>query len=345
MIFLKAKRPSSVEDAQAMLQTAIGVEFGTLPPYLYALYTIRPGTNEQAAQRIRGIVLQEMIHMCLASNILNALGGNPKLMPQSYPGPLPGDIGPPNGEPLTIHLLPFSQAAMAQGMAIEEPENPRKYPVVNSARAELVGTPQTMTIGQFYDMLDKYLATLPDGAWHKHRHQIADDQFFAGQLFAINNYRDASRAIREIVSEGEGNAESPLDFQDEVSHYYRFGEIFNNKVLTKAPTELHYQFGPASLDVDFALAYPAIADPGEHDFSKDSPAAQAAQAKCSATYSALVENLQLALTGTDGALGMAAQAMFALRMAAKAAVTVPLAGGKVAGPAFVYQPSMEMAWP
>ncbi|MFK5012155.1 ferritin-like domain-containing protein, partial [Klebsiella pneumoniae] len=28
-----------------MLQTAIGVEFGTLPPYLYALYSIMPETN------------------------------------------------------------------------------------------------------------------------------------------------------------------------------------------------------------------------------------------------------------------------------------------------------------
>jgi hypothetical protein len=346
MIRLSAVRPTTVEDAHAMLQTAIGVEFGTLPPYLYALYTIRPGTNAQASQRIKAIAQQEMIHMCLASNILNALGGNPLLKPQAYPGPLPGDIGPPGGQPLTIHLLPFSKDAMKQGMDIEQPENPADFPVVSPLLgAEFKGGPETMTIGQFYDALDKFLATLPADAWHPGRHQIVDDQFFPGQLFAINDYRDANRAIQEIVSEGEGHKENPLDFQDEVSHYYRFGEMYNNKVLTKTYTGLHYQYGPASLDIDYALAYPAIADPGEHDFSQDSAAAQAAQAQCSVTYAALVENLQMALTGTDGALGMAVQAMFALRTAAMAAVKVPLADGKVSGPAFLYQPSMEAGWP
>src|SRR5438067_1296143 len=117
MIRLAMKPPATVDDARRMLQTAIGVELGTLPPYLYALYSIRPGTNPQAEQLIRSVALQEMIHMCLDCNILNALGGSPEINPQAYPGPLPGDIGP-DGKPLKIHLYPFSQAAMQQGMAI-----------------------------------------------------------------------------------------------------------------------------------------------------------------------------------------------------------------------------------
>jgi hypothetical protein len=36
MIRLQLDQLNTVQDAQAMLQTAIGVEFGTLPPYLYA---------------------------------------------------------------------------------------------------------------------------------------------------------------------------------------------------------------------------------------------------------------------------------------------------------------------
>ena len=92
MIRLRLNKLSTVQDAQALLQTAIGVEFGTLPPYLYSLYSILPDRNLQSMQRIRSVVLQEMIHMCLACNILNALGGHPLLNPPTYPGPLPGDI-------------------------------------------------------------------------------------------------------------------------------------------------------------------------------------------------------------------------------------------------------------
>ena len=41
MIRLRLSQLTSVQDAQSLLQTAIGVEFGTLPPYLYALYSSR----------------------------------------------------------------------------------------------------------------------------------------------------------------------------------------------------------------------------------------------------------------------------------------------------------------
>src|ERR1700758_2904619 len=107
MIRLQLPRLQSLEDVRATLQTAVGVEFGTLPPYLYALYSIRHATNVQAYQLIRSVALQEMVHMCLVCNMLNALGGNPKVHPQTYPAPLPGDIGP-DGTPLTLHLYPFS---------------------------------------------------------------------------------------------------------------------------------------------------------------------------------------------------------------------------------------------
>ena len=338
MIRLQWKPVATVDDAWTMLQTAIGVEFGTLPPYLYAMLSIPPGENIQAAARIRSVVMQEMIHMCLACNILNALGGNPTLTPPAYPGPLPGDIGPPGGEPLIIHLLPFSEGAMAQGMAIEQPEAPPDFPV--ETLLAKAAPPETVTIGEFYAALDRFLSTLPADAWTAGRNQIDDSQFFAGQLFAINGYDDAHRAIEEIVSEGEGTADSPLDFQQELAHYYRFGECFHNKVLTKADNPLGYAWGPEPLGVDWSAVYPAIVDPGEHDFSQDPPAAQAAQAACNRTYSQMVDELRLAVTGNTGRLGNAVRAMFDLRMAAQTAFTTPLADGThVAGPSFLYSPS------
>jgi Ferritin-like len=343
MIRLRLNKLSSVQDAQALLQTAIGVEFGTLPPYLYSLYSILPGQNPQAGQRIKSVVLQEMIHMCLACNILNALGGNPLLNPPTYPGPLPGDIGA-DGKPLIIHLLGFSSEAMQQGMAIEQPEDPPDFPVKALLDAEPAA--KAVTIGQFYEALDKFLATLPASDWTAHRNQIVDNQFFAGQLFAVNGYQDAHVAIQNIVSEGEGTKNDPLDFQHEIAHYYRFGEIYHNKVLTKANNPLHYSWGPAPLGVDWAGAYPAITDPGSHDFSHDPPAARVAQDACNLAFSSMVDALQSAVTGSDGALGRAVRAMFDLRTAALHALTVPLADkSRVAGPAFLYKRSKQGVQP
>ncbi|HYE28078.1 MAG TPA: ferritin-like protein [Allosphingosinicella sp.] len=334
MIRLQATPPSNVDDAIAMLQTAIGIEFGTLPPYLYAKFSILPGANPAATERLNMIVGQEMIHLCLVCNIVNALGGTPRLTAPVYPTTL-GDIGPPGGDPLVVSLLPFGPEAMAQGMAIEEPEEVPPYKVVES----LMATGGAMTIGQYYALVDAFLATLPPSAWTAGRNQITDDQFFAGQLFAVDGYDDAHMAIQQIVSEGEGSKDDPLDFQNELAHYYRFGEIFYDKVLTKIPEDPGYQWGPTPLGVDWAGAYPAIPDPGSHDFSQDSEAAQAAQHACNLAYSGMIDALQKAVNGAAGELGAAVRKMFELRMAAMAALQVPLADGQVAGPSFVYTPT------
>jgi hypothetical protein len=337
MIRLQWKSLNSIDDARAMLQTAISVEFGTLPPYLYAMLSIPPDENVAAAGRIRSVVLQEMIHMCLACNILNAIGGTPVLVAPRYPGPLPGDIGPPGGQPLIIHLLPFSKEAMKQGMDIEQPEDPPDFPV-ETMMFKAAAPPTTVTIGQFYAALDRFLATLPEDAWIKNRHQIDDSQFFSGQLFAINGYADAQRAINDIISEGEGTPDSPLDFQHEIAHYYRFGEIWYDKILTKSSNPKGYAWGPQPLGVDWSAVYPAIADPGEHDFSNEPAAARAAQDACTAAYAQMIAELQLAVTGHPDHLGNAVRAMFDLRVAARVAFTTPLADGRsVAGPTFLDQ--------
>jgi hypothetical protein len=337
MIFLEFKRIEKVDDAIELLQKAIKLEFSTLPPYLYALYSIRPESNGAAAERIKTVAMQEMVHMCLACNILNALGTSPTITPPTYPGPLPGAVTGRGREPLNIHLFPFSKEAMAQAMAIEDPEcGAIDFP----HEIALEAAPMFMTIGQFYNYLDRFLETLPDLRWSKGRNQIDDRQFLAGELFAVNSYDDAHQAIQDIVSEGEGNKESPLDFQGEIAHYYRFAEIYYDQVLTKAHNPKGYAW-KGTLGVDWSAVYPAITDPCSHDFSNDPPPARAAQEHCDAAYTRLVQAIQRAVTGEPNYLGNAVRAMFELRMTAKQALIVPLADpAKVAGPGFRYRPEL-----
>lgn len=330
MIRLTPTPLNSVGDAYIALQTAIQIEFGTLPPYLYALYSIRPGTNVASAERIKSIAMQEMVHFCLDCNILNAIGGSPVIaragVVPTYPGWLPGHVG---GAP--IHLYPFSPDAIQQGMDIETPEDPIEFPALAAEAAP------TITIGEYYARLDTFLATLPADVWQPNRNQITDSQYFVGNLFAVNSYEDAHRAISDIVSEGEGTSNDPLDFQGEVAHYYRFEEIARNQVLTKADNPVGYAWG-APLGVDYGSAYPAIPDPGSYDFSGD-PAARAAQDACNAAYTTMLLELERAVNGESGRLGIAIRAMFDLRMAAIKALSTPLVGStSVAGPAFQFLP-------
>jgi hypothetical protein len=226
---------------------------------------------------------------------------------------------------------------MAQAMAIEEPE---AGPINIPHELALEAAPAFMTIGQFYSHLDQFLSTLPESRWSKDRNQIDDRQFLQGELFAVNGFEDAHRAIQRIVSEGEGTKESPLDFRGEVAHYYRFEEIFSNQVLTKANNDVGFVF-KGNLGVDFAAVYPAIADPGSHDFSNDPPAARAAQDRCDESFTRLVQELQRAVAGEGGRIGNAVRAMFDLRMAAEHALKVPLAvPTQVAGPSFRFRPNL-----
>jgi hypothetical protein len=330
MIQLQVNPINSIGDAYDRLQTAIALEFSTLPPYLYASFSIPNGQNPVASKQLSTIVGQEMIHMCLACNIMNAIGGDPKLTAPTYPGSLPGDIGK-GGKLLTVHLLRFSPAAMKQGMNIEEPVSP----IIFKSLADDAVT--TETIGQFYERLRAFLKTLPASAWQANRNQITDDQFMAGQLFAVNSFLDASSAIDIIISEGEGSSDDPLDFQKELSHYYRFQEMHRNQLLTKDSSAPHgFRWG-GPLGVDWTAVYPAIPNPGQFDFSKEPIAVQAAQEACNAAFRAMVDALQLAVTGHAGQLGVAVRHMFDLRTAALQALNTPMANGKtVAGPAFLY---------
>ncbi|MBC7909302.1 MAG: hypothetical protein H7Y30_02310 [Pyrinomonadaceae bacterium] len=86
----------SKEDLMVALQQAIELEHSTIPPYLTALYSIKPGANEEVAELIRSVVIEEMLHMALVCNIVVSLGGSPQIgkpgFVPNYPGPLPGGL-------------------------------------------------------------------------------------------------------------------------------------------------------------------------------------------------------------------------------------------------------------
>src|SRR5258708_19761086 len=67
------------------LQKALELELATIPPYLVALLSIKLPANREAAELIRSVMVEEMLHLALVANVLNAVGGPPRLGPAVIP--------------------------------------------------------------------------------------------------------------------------------------------------------------------------------------------------------------------------------------------------------------------
>src|SRR4051812_36113673 len=97
------------------LQTAMRLEHATIPVYLQAAWSLRvptdssPDTNSIIREIIRDVALEEMLHLTLVANLINALGGTPTMNTRgffaSYPCRLPGSVQ----TGLEVHLRPFSE--------------------------------------------------------------------------------------------------------------------------------------------------------------------------------------------------------------------------------------------
>jgi hypothetical protein len=82
---------------QSLLQTCLEVEHSTIPLYLTTMYSIIDQQSFEA-KTMRSVVMEEMLHMVNAANVLNAIGGAPSL---DHPGFIPT-------YPLTLPVLNMS---------------------------------------------------------------------------------------------------------------------------------------------------------------------------------------------------------------------------------------------
>src|SRR5690242_15431558 len=140
---------TTIADLRTRLQWAIEIEHSIIPPYLCALYSIKPGSNREAVEALTSVFIEEMLHMTLAANVLNAVGGAPVLdqpgFIPTYPQHLPHSRGT-----FLIPLAPFSRQTLETFMRIENPEPPDAH-----AEADNYDTQ-----GQFYLAIEEALQAL-----------------------------------------------------------------------------------------------------------------------------------------------------------------------------------------
>ncbi len=97
---------------------ALSIELSTIPPYLSALYSVRDRTSA-AARLIRDVVIGEMLHMVLVSNLMNAIGAHPSLAPEFvplYPGYMPHLAALPDADDRYRCAAPSGGGRRAHGL-------------------------------------------------------------------------------------------------------------------------------------------------------------------------------------------------------------------------------------
>ncbi len=334
----KAQQASSLEELFPLLQNAIELEHATIPPYLTAKFSLKPGTNQEVSQIIDSVVIEEMMHMTIAANILNALGGTPDInkadFVPNYPGPLPMGIGQNQG--LIVGLEKYSTACVKNVfMEIEEPENPLDIPVKNLALVQV----EYSTIGQFYDALQKKIIelapeTLPGDA----AKQVTSSFFDPALLFPIKTRQNAVDAINIIVEQGEGTSTSPLDQEGEIAHYYRFQELYYGKRLVADPSEkVGYSYSGAAIPYDDSDVFPLYPN------TKTAMLAEGTEERkrmdeFNSSYASLLDGLHRTFNGEPGYLNNTIGVMFDIKLRAEKLCSTPFPGqpGFTIGPSFEY---------
>jgi hypothetical protein len=187
------------ELVQQHAQVAAAIELYTVPFYTTVMTSIRD-ENSDAYKIIRGVFIEEMMHIQLAANLCVALDTAPNLgvpdyeqdVPYLYPGTvLNADMGPLNAKTLEVML------------SIERPEqtlgasDPTPDPNISSQ------FPYS-SIGEMYEALLAGIMQVgvDQFSWSTARQQT----FWAEQGYpqVIRNYAEAKEAVKAIEAQGEG---------------------------------------------------------------------------------------------------------------------------------------------
>ena len=221
------------EQLRQHIELAIRVELSTIPPYLYAMYSIEDQSSS-AALLIRSIVAEEMLHAALATNLLLAVGGTPSFGGRDYMPVYPMDL-PHHRPPLRLDLAPCSlQTIRDVFMRIEQPQAHGAPPEPDEFES----------LGQFYHALEIGLehvdqrfdvfaepqvdAQMSNPAYYK---PVTFDVGESGGLLLIDDLESAVAAIEIIIHQGEGL--SDVRWADpnhqELTHFHKLAQIHDGQ--------------------------------------------------------------------------------------------------------------------
>ena len=346
----------TVDHLHFYLKQAMMIEHATLPPYITALYSMKPNTNLEAFHILRAVAVEEMLHLTLAANVFNAVGGeiksvftNPDFIPQ-YPTFLP------TGETdFKVGLNKFSRDTVKTFLKIERANEVDKgQPLVVPRKT----TNNLLTIhnrephysfysiGQFYAEIIRGLhalyAEMGDDLFCGDRSKQVTPEYYydgGGEIIPVTDLPSAIRALREIQEQGEGSGKERIyDGDRELSHFYRFQQLLLNDdgdenygqyyVVNEDEPEKSDRPGYPSggkFKVDWDAVYPIKDNVKLSDYPEGSEVYEAAQEFQSA-YSKFLAQIEFSFNGHPEKLLPAVGGMFHLKYQAERLVKNPIPG-------------------
>jgi hypothetical protein len=362
----------SREDLQKYLQVAIQLEHATIPPYLTALYsTVKPdatNSNLESQNIIRAVVVEEMLHLTLSANMLNAIQGRPCLSAPGFVPNYPTHL--PTGETdFEVGLGKFSRDAIETFLKIERPKPLAQHkhrvhlggvtylrhedlkPGRKSGRGLLPhfttkgegGEEEHLhfeTIGEFYKAIGVGFKTLAEKLGEKALFngdpacQVGPEYYYSGggDMFPVVDVGSALAAIDLISEQGEGSTGRIYDDAGELSHYYRFDQISRGRFYRVNEDKADEPMGP-EFKVHWDEVCPVVSNVKLSMFPAGSDLHSKA-AEFNELYGNLLKLIEEALNGCPDRLNAAFAGMFKIKQAALALIHNPLPGGGHAAPTF-----------
>jgi hypothetical protein len=338
-----------VKHLHEYLYAALQLEHATLPPYLTALYSIRPGTNSDAYHILRVVAVEEMLHLTLAANIMNAVGGTPDLTLLGFVPQYPAYL--PDGESdFEVSLQRFSRQSVDNFLQIERPkaapdEHSRLVRRSEPNRRRLAVAPDEPTMQ--YHSIGEFYAEIGRGLRYLHKEmgddlfpgdparQVTPEYFYSGggEIVVVTDLNSAEKAIRLISEQGEGLGGGIYDKERELAHYYRFQQLVLGRYYL-AGDKAGEPTGP-DLSVDWDSSCPIKPNARLADYPDGSELRVAAES-FNRTYADFLRLLTDAFSGQPERLLEAVNVMFRLRDLIMQLVNNPIPGldGVNAAPTF-----------
>jgi ferritin-like protein len=304
---VKALRPEqgikSVQDLADHLYVAAQVELSTIPPYLFAAYSLRTSGHSQwsvplgALRTLLGISIEEMLHLALVRNLMVAIGhGNDikfydeKFIP-TYPSKMMHRYNPddPDGAEVTLTLDRLSKAQAKLFSRIEMPDKIDSAADVHTAHPEKPG--QYTSLGAFYRSVEDGFKGLHskikwDTASARKQYKRAFwNQYGHGKPIRVHDLDSALAALEIIIEQGEGTVGEHKRYPvtpgiEEYTHYEKFLRIHQGVEGIGAVNGEKKN----EIDIDDSkAAWPVVTNPNVDDF-KDQPGIHALMTLFNAAY-------------------------------------------------------------
>jgi hypothetical protein len=306
------------------------------------LYSLDPDRNPEATEVMVSVLVEEMLHMTLVANLMNAVGGRPRLDTPEMLAPYPRCL--PHGDcSFEVPLIPFGREALEVFLKVEKPAPPCAAPESDDYE----------TIGQYYHAIVRGFRELcaqigeSDVFCGDPARQVTDAFYSGGgRIITVENLATALAALEEIVEQGEGADhlhvwDGDRDVfhpeREQVAHYYRIQQLKLGRRYRCGDTSRSGPTGEPIL-VDWDGVRPMRSNPRTTDHAPDGPIRRA-QEEFNRAYCTLLHMLERAFDGSPQILETAIGAMYGLKAQAQTLMRLPTEDGlATAGPTFEYVP-------